>query len=129
MLTKEQILNSTDMPIEIVAVPEWDGEVGVRTISAKERDQWEQSLMKGRGKSRQMDMNNIRARLAALCMCDADGNRLFADDDVFALGAKSAAAMERVFIAAARLNGITDKDVEELAKNSVETEDGDSNSD
>jgi hypothetical protein len=38
---------------------------------------------------------------------------------VEALGKKSAAALNRVFEVAQRLSGITDDDVEELAKNSV----------
>ena len=52
-----------------------------------------------------------------MSMVDAQGQRLFSEADVAALGKKSAAALGRVYDAAARLAGLSAEDVEELTKN------------
>jgi hypothetical protein len=53
---------------------------------------------------------------------------LFTDEDVAALGQRSAAALERVFDAASRLSGLSAEDMEELAKNSESGQSGGSTS-
>jgi hypothetical protein len=52
------------------------------------------------------------------CCDDENGERLFQEEDTFPLGGKSAAALDRIFTVAQRLNGLRDEDVQELAKNS-----------
>ena len=115
MLTKEQILAADDLRTEEVEVPEWNGSVFVRTLTGTDRDAFEQSVVQGVDK---MDLANVRARMAVLCMADEEGKRLFEDSDAKALGAKSSLALGRIFTAAQKLNGMTDSDTEELAKNS-----------
>ena len=61
------------------------------------------------------NLQNVRAKLLARCLCDEHGERLFNDAEVEALGAKSAAALDRVFKVAQTLNGIGEKEIEELA--------------
>ena len=116
-LTKGDILSVEDMPKEIVDVPEWGGAVYVRSMSASERDTFEQSVSLGSNGSVTRNLNNIRARLAVLCLCDESGNRMFEDAEAETLGRKSAAALDRIFEVARRLNALTDSDVEELRKN------------
>jgi hypothetical protein len=41
-----------------------------------------------------------------LTLCDSQGDRLFDDSEIAALGRKSARALDRVFSVAQRLNGI-----------------------
>ena len=53
-----------------------------------------------------------------LCLLDENNERLFQPEDEFPLGGKSAAALDRIFTVAQRLNGLRDEDVSELAKNS-----------
>ena len=60
----------------------------------------------------------MRARLVGLTVIDETGQRLFTDDEVDLLGAKSGAALDRVFAVAQKLNGLSGADVEELSKNS-----------
>jgi len=60
---------------------------------------------------------NIRARFVASCIIDEDGKRLFTAQDIVPLGKKSAAAMSRVFDECREINGITEKDVEEIEGN------------
>ena len=117
-LTKAQILAAKDIETETVAVPEWGGEVRVRGLSAAERDGFEEQVVKREGKRTRVILKDVRAKLAALCMVDEDGVRMFSDAEVGELTRKSAAALERVFKVAQRLSGITDDDVEELEKNS-----------
>ena len=117
MLNRETILAANDLKPETVEVPEWGGSVYVRMLTGSERDAFEQSIVTGRGKNRTTVMENIRARLCVLCLCDESGGRLFSDDDIDALGDKSAAALDRLFAVAQRVNGLSGEDVEDLAGN------------
>lgn len=111
LLTREQILAATDSVIETVSVPEWGGSVGVKTLTGAEKDSWEEGRQKKDGS---FNLNNVRASLVAVAACDADGNKLFSLQDVVDLGNKSARALDRVFQAAKKLNGVTDEDLDEL---------------
>lgn len=126
LLSRSQILESDDLVTEDVPVPEWGGDVRVRTLTGTERDAFELSIS---GDGKKKNLENLRARLAALCIIDEDGQRVFSDDDVRKLGLKSAGALGTVFDVASRLNGLTEKDVEELAGNSEAAPSGASTSD
>ena len=54
-----------------------------------ERDKFEGSLIVSPGKSQQMNMTNIRAKVASLTICDEKGKRLFNENDVQALSQKA----------------------------------------
>jgi hypothetical protein len=116
-LSKDDILKAADNVPEEVEVPEWGGTVLVRGMTGTERDAFEVSLMTpGRGGRREVNPVNVRAKLVARCVVDDDGNRLFADADAMELGAKSAAAVDRVYAAAARLSGMGEGDQEEATR-------------
>lgn len=115
-LSKQEILAQDDLKYEDVQVPEWGGAwVRVRTLNASERDHFEASTVERRGKNVVTNLENIRARLCLLTMVDENGDRMFQDEDTYPLGGKSAAALDRVFVVAQRLNGLRDADIEELA--------------
>ena len=118
-LTREAILAAQDLPSKPVDVPEWGGQVFVRSMTGAERDQYEQAMIASRGPDGKINIANVRARLVAFCAVDENGKRLFADADLEALGAKSAAALDRVFAAASALNGIGQQDVEALGEPSA----------
>ena len=126
-LSREMILAAEDLPMERVEVPEWGGFVYIRTLTGKERDKYEDGCFVGKGRKRVYTLRDTRARLAVLAVCDETGRRLFTDTDIDRLGGRSAAALDRVFEVAQRLSGVSDEDVEDLAKNS-ETTPGDSGS-
>jgi len=114
MLNREAILAADDLRRETVEVPEWGGSVCVRVLTATEKVAFAEQL--GGDKP---DTQNFLAHLAALSLCDDAGGRLFdCNGDVEILGAKSAAALERVCEVAQRLNGLTADAVETTAKNS-----------
>ncbi len=114
ILGKDQILGAEDSATEAVSVPEWGGDVIVKTMSGFARDQFESSIV---GKNGGTNLANIRAKMVAAVLVDEAGELLFSEKDVAALGKKSAKALDRVFSVAQRLNGFSDSDVEELAKN------------
>lgn len=128
-LTRDQILEVQDLQYEDVAVPEWGGTVRVRGLTGTERDAFEASVVQQQGKKTSYNLTNLRARLVSLSVVDEAGKRLFSDRDVQALGRKSAAALARVYEVASRLSGISDSDMEELAKNSESGQSDDSGSD
>lgn len=113
-LTRESILEADDVPAEDVEVPEWGGSVRVQAMTGAERDKFEASMV---GKGNKPDLNNFRAKLAAACIVDDDGNRLFSESDVKGLGKKSAAALDRVANAAQRISALSAEDVDELQGN------------
>ena len=121
-LTAEQILAADDMQFVDVDVPEWGGKVRVTSLSAKSRDEYESSLVLfGPDGSSEAALDNLRAKLCTVCMVNENGERLFLDAAVDALGQKSCAALDRVFEVAKNLNRIGVKEIEELVKNSDET--------
>lgn len=117
ILTREAILSKKKLRAELVEVPEWQGSVYVRELTAAERDLWEGALVELKGKTAKVTFDNARASLGAATIVDAEGKKLFTIQDVEALGQLSGAALNRVYEVAARLSGITEEDVEELVGN------------
>ena len=101
ILDRNTILGANDLPHEDVAVPEWGGTVRVRMMTGTERDALANAFVGDDGKP---DMSGYRQRLLAATMIDETGAHLFTADDLAAIGAKSAAALDRVFTVADRLN-------------------------
>lgn len=119
-LSREEILKARERRTEDVPIPEWDGAVRVRGLSAAERDRWEQSNLQERGRKGgyRLRLENARARLVALTAVDVEsGALLFSEEDTRALGEAEAAVIDRLYEAAARLSGITEEDLDELLKN------------
>lgn len=104
MLTKEQILNCDDLKLERVEVPEWGGDVFVRTLSGKERDQIDSFIVESKKDS---SYPGFRALLCAFSICDENGTSLFTRADLEALEQKNAVVLQRIFDAALRLNGMS----------------------
>lgn len=118
LLGREAILGASDITTEDVAVPEWGGTVRVKGLTAAQRDAFEQSSITGKGRKRDVNLANLRARLVALTVVDDAGEPIFEPSDVRALGEKSAAAMDRVYEASMRISGLSSDDIEELTGNS-----------
>jgi hypothetical protein len=118
LLTRDEILKSDDIQYEVVDVPEWGGKVRVRALTGTQRDAFESSMVVGEGKKQKVTTANIRAKLVQLTLVDMNGAQVFSIADINFLGAKSAAALDRVYEVSARLSKISKEDVEELAGNS-----------
>lgn len=113
-LSRDAILSAPDLEYEDVRVPEWGGVVRVRGMTGAERDQWEAALLDG---DKKLTRRQVRATLVALTVVDEQGRRLFSEEDVERLGAKSARALQRVFNVAQRLSRLSLEDVEKLEGN------------
>lgn len=117
LLGKAAILGAQDLPSEDLEVVEWGGWVRIRTLTAVERDVFENEVVQRNGRDTRVNARNIRAKLVAATLVDEEGKPLFTLADVEALGQKSAKALDRIFARASELAGMRPEDVEELAAN------------
>lgn len=122
-LTKQAILAKNDQQFQEVPVPEWSEEgeeayVVVRGLTGREREVWEASVVDSDGSNNKIKFENLRAKLIAATVVDESGTLLFSEQDIPILSLKSAAALQRVFVVAQQLSGLSRNDVEMLAKNS-----------
>lgn len=116
ILNRDALLAATELPRELIEIPELGGAVYVQGMSGRDRDSFEASLVTGRGKKRDVSTDNVRAKLAVRCLVDEAGNRLFKDHEADLLGGIRVDVLSRIFNAAQRLSGITDEDVDEMGK-------------
>lgn len=117
ILGRNQILDADDLKTEEVPVPEWGGEVLIRSLTGEQRDEYESSMFElSKNGTPKQNLANVRARLVMLCIVNEQGEQMFNKADIKLLGRKSAAALERVATAAQKLNAISDEDIEEMAE-------------
>jgi len=102
-LSRDQMLARSTLRIERVSVPEWDGEVCVRELTAGERDRWDAWQIDHTGPERFAD---LRARLLIMCVCDESGARIFGDDDVQRVSGLPAVVLTRIWNVAVSLAGL-----------------------
>jgi len=110
--------NAADVPPVPFPVPEWpnvDGQLFLRTMTPLEAD----LLWSG------LDEDNpeIRAPFATRVLCDANGQRVLADDDALWLSHKELPVIERAYAMGRQVNGLTDENRRGLVKNSAGTAD------
>lgn len=115
-LDRKDILAAKAFEVRRVEVPEWNGYVHVRSLSAAERDELEASMITFVGKRQQLRLENFTTKLFTLSVCDEKGARLFSEADIPALSKKSAVALRRVVEAAQLLAGMTAEDVTKLTE-------------
>jgi hypothetical protein len=123
--------------LEKVKVDLGKGEsVFVRQMTGRERDNFEQSLIKekknakGEVVSYDRALGDFRAKLAVATCCDEEGKALFLPDDYSLLSQNmSAKRLEIIVNAAQKLNAISEEDKEALVKNSNSEQEDNSSSD
>jgi len=98
-LSKDQILSARDFETKEVPVPEWGGDILVRSLSGAARDKIEAAFMAQK-------TEGLKAMVVALTACDEAGTLIFDQSDVEQLQTKSAAVIERVFEAAWEISGL-----------------------
>lgn len=103
-LTREQILAARrNRKPERMEVPEWGGDVFLKVLTAQEQSDLSEGVT-GR---------ELMGRLLIRSIVDEDGNRLLRDEDFGALMEHEFPVIVRVFGEAARLNGMTNRELEE----------------
>ena len=116
-----------------VPVPEWgdDVEVGVRSLSLAERLAFETDNGPLEDIDRKKDpaaYNRWLLRYVLTTTCDLEGKRLFHPEDEAALGQQAATAIERLCLAAMRVNVMTASEVARVGEASGEARNGASSS-
>lgn len=115
-LSKQDILQASDLPTEEVYVPEWGGSVLVRGMTAAERDRFEAEIVRQTREGVKVELHGIRAKLCAMAIVDEQGNRLFSDEEIAILGNKSASALQRIFEVALRLSRFSGEAIAEMGE-------------
>ena len=122
MLNREQILSAKDRAQQVIHVEEWGGDVTITALSVRDRSnllsEWARlgTLQKAGGDSVGA-MLDIKLRLVALSITDADGVPLFNADDITELAHKSDGPIGAISDAAILLNRFFVAATEEVAKN------------
>lgn len=113
LTSRAAILDLADLgePVR-VHVPEWNDDVFLRRPTANDRDAWELYCAEHATKPKSV----WRAKLASMLICDESGKLLFTPADIEKLGAKSAAAVHRIWQAGIRMMNVTEEEVRELEK-------------
>jgi len=128
-LSKEELLAKlTDLPVTVVDDPDL-GEVRLRMMTAKDRDEFENSLFKVTDAGTVESTGNDRAQLLARCIVDDDNQRLFTGAEVEQLGAGRADIIARLYSHAQKMNRIGPGAEAEAKGNSDAAPSGDSSSD
>ena len=134
LLDRNQLLKKEELEIVEVVLGN-DEKVFVRQMTGRERDRFEQTLVR-EVKDKKGNVNyektteDFRAKLAVCTVCDGAGKLIFQVSDYELLSQNmSAARLEKIVNAAQKLNKITEDSKEEALKNSDAGETGNSTSD
>lgn len=101
LLNRAAILTADDLKFVDVPVPEWGGEVRIRSLTGTQREAFGRSLLDAAGKPSGEGYN---LKLVAVSVVQEDGTLAFTLDDVQILGTKHAEALARVVDAVETLN-------------------------
>jgi len=101
---RERILDSSSnqKPHRLEEVPEWGEGIYVRVLSAKDQVDLSEGV-----KPMEMPL-----RMLLHCLVDEQGNRILSDADFEALADRDFPIIMRAFTAVAKLNGLSNKELE-----------------
>ena len=126
MSLRDQILNSNDIPKELVKVKEWGISIEVRGMTGAERTRILDLAQDEKG----MNLQMVYPEIVISTAFDADtGEKIFTPEDRTALLSKSANALDSLATVGMRLSGFLAETSNDLGKDSSETviEDSSSN--
>jgi hypothetical protein len=134
-LTREDLLKRQNLKIEKVDLGDEEF-VYVREMTGHDRDAFENSIVKqkfdNKGKYVGVEQMNedFRAKLAVVTICDEKGDLLLEPREYLQFSKSiSITKLEKIVKAASELNKITEKDKEDLVKNSEAAQADNSSSD
>lgn len=123
-LSRTDILAYKDLRREPVWIPEWDGHVYVRMLTAKERDEIQAIWNKGTDEEKDTILPEFRYTVIRMTAVDEEGDPLFTKADVEELEKKSAVALERILDAALAISKMKRDSLEKEVGNSSEGQSG-----
>lgn len=112
-LNLEALKKVDDAQYDIVDIPEWGGEIKLKTISLEDQLEFGKLLQESNGD----EYNYVFYLLKASCLNDEDKPMFTSIEDVALLKNMATAPVMKLFKAALALNDISDKEVEAVAKN------------
>lgn len=133
-LDRAKLLKKEVLQIEKVELSD-DECVYVRQMTGRERDRFEQSLIKESKDAKgaatyERSMEDFRAKLAVQTVCNENGENILESADAAILSQHmSAKKLEKIINKSQELNNITETDKENLVKNSSAGQPGSSSSD
>ena len=116
-LSKEDITKVDDLGAEEINVPEWGDTVFLRSMTGKERGEFESENSKHLKNGGLPD--TLKSKLLAQTMVDEKGNRIFdnLDEGIKILGGKSGAVINRLFEKTWSISGFDPLEMAEFEKN------------
>jgi len=122
VLNRDQILSAKDRAQEVLSIPEWGGDVMITALSVRDRSivlsEWSRlGAVQKDGGDPAGAMLEIKLRLVALSVTDAEGVPLFTAEDMAELAKKSNQAIGAISDAAITLNKFFASATEDAAKN------------
>lgn len=126
VLDKSSITDVHDQQVTgPISVPEWGGDVHVRSMDGKELDEWQENMylrVKGAPDGEMKSVRGIAAFLLVRTLSDAKGERLFGSskEDLDIIISKNGEVLETLRDIAMEFNGLK-PDNEEVEKNSEAT--------
>lgn len=116
-LSKDQIFSIDDLPMRTVHVPQWGGDVTLKTLDGTEREELERLINEFKTRGKLPGGQAVRAVAAALSCVDENGEKLFEKNDIPTLAKKSGAALDSLLDEILDLNGMTKAAARELEGN------------
>ena len=118
MSLRDQILNSNDIPKELVKVKEWNISIEVRGMTGAERTRILDLAQDEKG----MNLQMVYPEIVISTAFDAEtGEKIFTPEDRTALLSKSANALDSLATVGMRLSGFLAETSNDLGKDSSET--------
>lgn len=118
MSLRDQILNSNDIPKELVKVKEWNTSIEVRGMTGAERTRILDLAQDEKGMNLQMVYPEI---VISTAFDPITGEKIFTPEDRTALLSKSANALDSLATVGMRLSGFLAETSNDLGKDSSET--------
>tara|TARA_Y100000593_G_C4316180_1_gene340988 strand:+ start:3519 stop:3872 length:354 start_codon:yes stop_codon:yes gene_type:complete len=115
-LSRDAIFNAKDTDVHEFEVPEWGGTILLRSMTGKQRNNYEYWAMI-QSKKEFPDYRGIREKLILSCAVDEKGQPLFEEDDLEALAEKNSDVIDRIHEKCREICGMDEDAVEEAAKN------------
>lgn len=109
MSIKDTILNLIDRQTVPVEVPEWNITVQIQAWSARQRAAFMERFKDAK-------TTGLAAMATILSVVEADGKAAFSLDDLEKLEEKSGQALERIALAALKLNGLAADSIDSAKK-------------
>lgn len=111
-LTKTRISEFSHVEFKDLEVPEWGGVIRLRRMDVKDRLGLSESIQKHE------DSLMFMVKVVAYTMVDAEGRRIYGDEDLETLLALDLEPIKRIYDASMEFSKLRGEDFEEAVKNS-----------